>query len=276
MFNHRLTHGFPAWLIITVVFLLLHGPTFAVIITPSDIKRCPRPRSLCNRVEASKSEGLDDALEAYFADGLGTALDGDRELVWWALAGGEEGRWWWERDSNGQFKSYNRITKRATQLNETEEEKEERMARDKEEYEARHEEERRQREIERAREQRLNDKGTRWPDSQRGFCCEEGFTCMSLGVDTSLVYCFSEGAFLVVTPEGALLDLQTLEYIYPNDTTGNLRNYEVPSREEGVRYGPTKPTPIPIEVELVNAASWNAPHRVVSTVLLALGLRYMF
>ena len=193
MFNHRPTYNSPALLIIAVLFLLLHIPTFAATTTPSEVTRCPSPRSLCNRSEASKSERLDDILETYFADELGTALGGDRELVWWTLAGGEEGRWWWEGNHNGQAKPYNWITKRGAQLNETKAEKEQRMAKDKEEYELRQEEEKRQRELERAREQKLRDESTNWPDSQRGFCCEEGFTCMALSMDSSLVYCFSEG-----------------------------------------------------------------------------------
>ena len=170
-------------------------PTYAAIITPPEvsIKRCPSPRSLCNHAEASKSEFLDDALEAYFADASGPALRGDRELVWWALAGGAEGRWWWDYNSKTQARPYSRIIKRETQLNETEEEKEQRMAKDKEDYEVRQEEERREREREREREQRLKDEGTEWPNSQRGFCCNEGFTCVGLSMDTTLVYCFSEG-----------------------------------------------------------------------------------
>ena len=190
MFYHRLV---PVCLL-AVLLLLVHIPvhTLAATIAPSEIKRCPSPRSLCNRVEASKPEHLDDALEAYFADGLGTAMGGDRELVWWALAGGEEGRWWWESKIAAPAKPYITVTKRGAQLNETEEEKEQRMAKDKEEYEVRQQEERRQREMEQAREQKLKDETTNWPDSQRGFCCEEGFTCLALSVDSSLVYCFSE------------------------------------------------------------------------------------
>ncbi|KAF8434016.1 hypothetical protein BGX38DRAFT_179996 [Terfezia claveryi] len=271
MFNHRLTHNLSAWLI-AVLFLLLHlnEPISATL---SELKHCPSPRSLCNRAEASKSESLDDALGTYFADEMDTALGGDRELVWWALAGGEEGRWWWEAEGNIQIKHPNSITKRVTQLNETEVEKEQRMARDKEEYESRQEEEKRQRGRERAREQKLREQGTNWPDSQRGFCCEEGFTCTALSMDSSLVYCFSERAFLVITPEKVLLDIQTLNYVYENDTTGNLRNYEVPRREEGVRYRPTKPTPIPIEVG--STANGEFPLRLVFLGGLAIAVGYL-
>jgi len=191
---------FPAWLSAALfLFLQIHKPTLAAIITAPEIQRCPRPQSLCNPGEAIKSDHLDDAITTYFGDGFGNALGGDRELVWWALAGGEEGRWWWEGDSNGQTKPDKRITKRGAQLNETEEEKEQRMVKDKEEYEARKEEEKRQREIDQAREQQLKDESTNWPDSQRGFCCQEGFTCMALSVDSSLVYCFSEG-FVNISP----------------------------------------------------------------------------
>jgi len=299
MFNHCLNHSFPPSLVLAVLFLLLCVPTWAAIIMPSEIKRCPSPRSLCNRAEASKTEFLDGALETYFTNKLGPAHEGDRELVWWALAGGGEGRWWWEGSNNGQGKPYNRITKRGTQLNESKEEKEQRMAKDKAAYEAKQEEERRQREMQREREERLKDESTNWRDSERGFCCGQGFTCMGLSVDNSLVYCYSEEfvnllfkpgsspeawlltvvnrTLLVLTPEKTLLDIQTLEYIYENDTTGNLRNYEVPRRAEGVHYGPTKPTPIPIPTgeRLGSVANREFPCRMVSLGVLAVGVIYL-
>jgi len=57
-------------------------PTWTAAITPSEIKRCPSPRSLCNCAEASKTEFLDSALETYFTNKLGPAHEGGRELVW--------------------------------------------------------------------------------------------------------------------------------------------------------------------------------------------------
>ena len=70
--------------------------------------------------------------------------------------------------------------------------------------------------------------------------------------------------------------MRTLDYVYDNGTAGNLRDYKVPPREEGVSYGPAKPTPVPMEVGLVNAANRDFPHRVVPLGVLAFGAGYLF
>lgn len=173
---------------VLLCLLILFQCALAIVQTNPELKRCPQPRSLCNRAESFDTEFLDETLENYFSDEFDTAVEGDRELIWWALAGGEEGKWWWDRSANGGANHYRRMVKRQAQLNETQEEKEDRMAKDRAEWEARQEEERRQRE----QEEKVEDATTNWPDNQRGFCCDEGFKCLALSVDKSIVYCWDD------------------------------------------------------------------------------------
>lgn len=74
--------------------------------------------------------------------------------------------------------------------------------------------------------------------------------------------------FLVVTPEKVLLDIKTLDYFHENDTMGNLRDYEVPPRQESTAYSPAGPTPVLEEVELANGATGDFQPGILTLGLL--------
>lgn len=162
------------------------------------VKRCPSPRSLCNPNESVAEVFLDIVLDTYFADELGTAVGGDRELVWWALAGGDEGRWWWQAGNGGSKISMRSVQKQGN-LHKREEEQEQFEKRNnavgttEDEFEEKEEAETMQREA--AAE--LKDEITEWPLDQRGFCCDEGFSCVTLTIDSGWVVCWSEKYVLI-------------------------------------------------------------------------------
>ena len=137
---------------------------------------------------------LDIVLNSYFADEFDTAVGGDRELVWWALAGGDEGRWWWEAENGGARMSMRSAQKQA-EFHGEEEAQGQVEKRDvvvvgttEEEFNEKEGAERMQREA----AAQLEDENTEWPPNQRGFCCGEGFSCVTLTVDSGWVVCWSE------------------------------------------------------------------------------------
>ncbi|KAF8453887.1 hypothetical protein BDZ91DRAFT_45815 [Kalaharituber pfeilii] len=209
-------------------------------------ERCPSPLSLCNEREAYYDIHLDEVLDAYFSDPYDTALGGDRELVWWALAGGDEGRWWWDQSNvkkgeKFKWKDDTIIVKRAVDVNSEDAGTNDNYVK---EPENETEEERVEREIKEFEEEtrREHEEGRNWEEREAGFCCDESSKCLGLKVDRSLVVCFDESQFIVVTAEKVTLNVRTLDFTYSNGTKGNLRDYEVPKRVKGKKYKPAIPT----------------------------------
>ena len=138
---------------------------------------CPYPLTLCNEVESWPETFLDDILEPYFKDPWDAAVPGDREYIWWALAGGETGRWWWD----------------------VEEEQSRKHVHDSEEEDANSRPDRAFGLIKREHEeiaesnrrlQELSDE--RWKPGGEGFCCRKEEKCLGLSVDRSVVVCMDE------------------------------------------------------------------------------------
>lgn len=181
-------------ILINYLWIIFSSPLFPPVFASqqSPVKRCPSPRSLCNPNESVPEVFLDTVLNSYFANEFDTAVGGDRELVWWALAGGDEGRWWWEAE-NGGAKMNMRLAQKQAGPHGIEEAQKQVEKRDvvgmtEEEFKEKEEAERMQREA----AAQLEDENTEWPLDQRGFCCDEGFSCVTLTVDSGWVVCWSE------------------------------------------------------------------------------------
>lgn len=82
-----------------------------------------------------------------------------------------------------------RSAQKQAALHETQEEEEQVEKRDvvgttEEEFKEKEEEEKAQIEAE--------NESIKWPFDQRGFCCDEGFSCVTLTIDSGWVVCWSE------------------------------------------------------------------------------------
>ncbi|KAI5807825.1 hypothetical protein DFH27DRAFT_607505 [Peziza echinospora] len=222
--------------------------------------RCPMPYSLCNPDQADLNHKLDTVLNTYFDDQSTLARPGDRELVWWALAGGDAGRWWWDRklrnsqELQQELKKLNKFTKRQFDVSKSDKEKEEQHLR--QEQQKKEEEREAQRKLEQEERDRWN--STAWDEIDYGYCCQEKFSCLPLSIDKTLVLCTDPKNLIVVTPQNITLDVYTLKFVYANGTTGNLRDYQVPQPQPYKEYDVPVPTKAPDSSHAVgrNAPAW--------------------